>query len=57
MAWYILMGIVEGSLENYYDPSGYDDVTKGVPLIWCPSLDHYAGSTFGSLNMLVDALC
>ena len=51
------MMIVERCVESYYEPNGYDDAQdEKPPLLWCPVLSVFSGSTFASIQKIIDAL-
>ena len=51
------MMILERCIESYYEPEGYDDeTTKIPPFLWCPTLSVFSGSTFASIQKIIDAI-
>ena len=51
------MMIVERCVQSYYEPNGYDDAfIEKPPLLWCPALSVFSGSTFASVQKIIDAL-
>ena len=51
------MMVIERCIESYYEPEGYDDASNRIPpMAWCPVLSIFAGSTFASIQRIIDAL-
>ena len=51
------MMIIERIIESYYEPDGYDDASGRLPpMAWCPVLSIFSGSTFASIQKIIDAI-
>ena len=49
--------IIERCVQSYYEPEGYDDAFEEIPpLVWCTTFSLFSGSTFGSMQKIIDAL-